>query len=87
MREGIDDSRDREGGTGPGAYPISSFTWLLVYQQQKDSVKARKLVDFLNWALTEGEAQAAPLDYAPIPESMAADLKARIATIAVAPTR
>ena len=72
---------------GAGAYPISSFTWLLVYQQQKDSVKARKLVDFLNWALTEGEAHAAPLDYAPIPESMAANLKARIATIAVAPTR
>ncbi|MEO7822987.1 MAG: phosphate ABC transporter substrate-binding protein PstS [Gemmatimonadaceae bacterium] len=72
---------------GAGAYPISSFTWILVYQQQKDSVKSRKLVDFLNWALTEGEAQAAPLDYAPIPESMAANLKARIATIAVAPTR
>lgn len=72
---------------GAGAYPISSFTWILVYQQQKDSVKGRKLVDFLNWALTEGEAQAAPLDYAPIPESMAANLKARIATIAVAPGR
>ncbi len=72
---------------GAGAYPISSFTWLLVYERQKDSVKARKLVDFLNWALTEGEAQAATLDYAPIPETMAANLKARIATIAVAPTR
>ena len=72
---------------GAGAYPISSFTWILVYSQQKDSTKARKLVDFLNWALTEGEAQAAPLDYAPIPEAMAANLKARIATIAVAPAR
>lgn len=72
---------------GAGAYPISSFTWILVYERQKDSVKARKLVDFLNWALTEGEAQAAPLDYAPIPESMAASLKERIATISVAPTR
>lgn len=69
---------------GAGAYPISSFTWILVYQRQKDSVKARKLVDFLNWALTEGESQAAALDYAPIPESMAANLKGRIATIAVA---
>jgi len=72
---------------GKGAYPISSFTWILVYERQKDSVKARKLVDFLNWALTEGEAQAAPLDYAPIPETMASNLKERIATIAVAPTR
>ena len=72
---------------GAGAYPISSFTWLLVYERQKDPVKAKKLVDFLNWALAEGEAQAAALDYAPIPESMAANLKARIATIAVAPAR
>ena len=72
---------------GAGAYPISSFTWLLVYQQQKDSVKARKLVDFLNWALTEGEAHAAPLDYAPIPETMAANLQARIATIRATPAR
>ncbi len=72
---------------GNGAYPISSFTWILVYQQQKDSVKGRKLKDFLNWALTEGEAQAAPLDYAPIPEAMAANLKTRIATIAVARER
>jgi len=72
---------------GTGVYPISSFTWILVYERQNDPVKARKLVDFLNWALTEGERQAAALDYAPIPESMAANLKARIATIAVAPTR
>jgi len=69
---------------GKGAYPISSFTWILAYQQQKDSVKARKLADFLNWALTEGESYAAALDYAPLPESMVAPLKERIATIRVA---
>ncbi len=72
---------------GAGAYPISSFTWILVYERQKDPVKARKLVDFLNWALTEGESQATALDYAPIPDAMAANLKTRIATIAVAPQR
>jgi phosphate transport system substrate-binding protein len=72
---------------GRGVYPISSFTWILVYERQKDSVKARKLVDFLNWALTEGERQAAALDYAPLPATMAANLKARIATLAVASTR
>lgn len=72
---------------GAGAYPISSFTWILVYEKQKDAEKAKKLVDFLNWALTEGEKQAATLDYAPLPETMAANLKTRIATIAVAPTR
>ena len=72
---------------GAGAYPISSFTWLLVYERQKDPAKAKKLVDFLNWALTEGGAQAEALDYAPLPEAMAANLKARIAKIAVAPGR
>ena len=72
---------------GKGAYPISSFTWILAYQQQKDSVKARKLADFLEWALTDGEAQAATLDYAPLPESMAARLKEKVATIRVAPSR
>jgi hypothetical protein len=48
-------------------------------------VKARKLADFLDWALTEGEAQAAALDYAPLPESMAARLREKVATIRAAP--
>ena len=67
----------------PGAesYPISSFTWLLVYKQQADSVTGRKLVDFLKWALQEGEQQAADLDYAPLPEPMIAQLLQRIDSI------
>ena len=39
---------------GAEAYPISSFTWLLVYQRQADATKGKKLVDFIRWALTEG---------------------------------
>lgn len=70
---------------GKGGYPISSFTWILAYQQQKDSVKARKLADFLDWALTDGERFASALDYAPLPESMAARLREKVATIRVAP--
>ena len=68
---------------GPGAdsYPISSFTWILVYQHQGDATKGKKLVDFLNWALTNGEAEAAALDYAPLPSEMASNVKARVATI------
>ncbi len=67
----------------PGAesYPISSFTWLLVYQHQKDAAKGKKVVDFLNWALTEGEKSAPSLDYAPLPSDMAAKVRARVATI------
>jgi len=70
----------------PGAesYPISSFTWLLVYQHQKDAVKGKKLVDFLNWAMTEGEKSAPTLDYAPLPAEMVTTVKAKIATIDLA---
>jgi phosphate transport system substrate-binding protein len=70
----------------PGAqsYPISSFTWLLVYQHQPDAVKGKKLVDFLNWAMTEGEKTAPTLDYAPLPTEMVTTVKAKIATIDLA---
>lgn len=69
----------------PGAesYPISSFTWILAYAQQSDSVKGRKLVDFLRWALTEGEKQAAALDYAPLPAAMITNLQARLDSIRI----
>ena len=72
---------------GPDAYPISSFTWILVYAQQSDSVKGRKLRDFLKWALTEGEKQASALDYAPLPASMASRLTARLDSIKVGTTQ
>ena len=66
---------------GADSYPISSFTWILVYQHQTDAAKGKKLIDFLNWALTEGEAEASSLDYAPLPSSMASSVKARLTTI------
>jgi len=66
---------------GADSYPISSFTWILVYQRQRDAVKGKKLVDFLNWALTDGEKEAVTLDYAPLPTDMAANVKSRLATV------
>jgi phosphate transport system substrate-binding protein len=66
---------------GPDSYPISSFTWILAYQHQRDAVKGRKLVAFLNWALTTGETEAPPLDYAPLPAEMATMVKAKVAAI------
>jgi phosphate transport system substrate-binding protein len=63
---------------GKGAYPISSFTWIILYTNQSDEAKGKKLVDFLKWALTEGESQAAALDYAPLPSSMATTLLTRL---------
>jgi len=66
---------------GAGVYPISSFTWIIAYEKQADAAKGKKLTDFLTWALSEGQAAAAALDYAPLPESMRTGLAQRIATI------
>ena len=66
---------------GDKAYPISGATWLLVYQQQKDAAKGKKLVEFLNWALTKGEGMAAALDYAPLPESLQKRVLEQVNTI------
>ena len=51
----------------PAAYPISGFTWLLVYQKQSDPVKGKALVEFLNWMLKDGQMFAPDLGYAPLP--------------------
>ncbi len=66
---------------GDKAYPIAGATWLLVYEQQKDATKGRKLVEFLNWALTKGQGLAAALDYAPLPESLQKRVLERVKTI------
>lgn len=55
---------------GKDAYPVVGFTWLLVYEKQKDPVKGKKLVEFLNWSMTKGQKMAAPMLYAPLPESV-----------------
>jgi phosphate transport system substrate-binding protein len=53
---------------GKGAYPISSFTWLLLYENPKDKARSKVMVDFVKWALTDGQKFAGPLGYAPLPE-------------------
>jgi phosphate transport system substrate-binding protein len=55
---------------GSNAYPIAGATWLLVYEQQKDPAKGKKLVKFLKWALTKGEGMAKDLHYAPLPDAV-----------------
>jgi phosphate transport system substrate-binding protein len=66
---------------GPNAYPIAGATWILVYEQQKDAAKGKKLVEFLKWALTEGEKMAKDLDYAPLPESLQKRVLQRVGEI------
>lgn len=67
--------------SGTGVYPISSFTWIILYQKQPDSVKGKTLVDFLRWALSDGQAMEAPLDYAPLPDAMRSALMAKLDTV------
>jgi phosphate transport system substrate-binding protein len=55
---------------GKGAYPISSFTWLLLYEDPKDKAQAKVMVEFLRWALTDGQKFAGQLGYAPLPASV-----------------
>jgi phosphate transport system substrate-binding protein len=55
---------------GKGVYPISSFTWLLLYENPKDKNRSRILVDFLKWALSDGQRFAPDLGYAPLPEAV-----------------
>ena len=55
---------------GKDAYPIAGATWLLVYEQQKDPMKGNKLVEFLKWAMKDGEKMARDLQYAPLPENV-----------------
>jgi phosphate transport system substrate-binding protein len=55
---------------GKDAYPISSFTWLLVPEQSKDAAKGKILADFLNWMVTDGQKMTAALSYAPLPDAV-----------------
>ena len=55
---------------GKGVYPVSSFTWLLLYENPRDKPKAKILLDFMKWALTEGQKFAPPLGYAPVPPNV-----------------
>jgi phosphate transport system substrate-binding protein len=55
---------------GKGVYPISSFTWLLLYENPKDKAQAKIMVDFVKWALTDGQKFAPDLGYAPLPEAV-----------------
>ena len=61
---------------GPAAYPISTYTWLLIPSRIADPAKRKDLTDFLHWMLITGQKEAAPLGYAPLPDSVvAAELK------------
>jgi len=66
---------------GKDAYPISSFTWLLVPGDWKDKEKQKVFVDFLNWMLDQGQTVTAQLNYAPLPDEVKQKEREAIKTI------
>ena len=63
---------------GKDAYPISSFTWLLIPAQSKDAARGKIITDFLNWMVDDGQKMTAALTYAPLPNNVAEKVKAEI---------
>jgi phosphate transport system substrate-binding protein len=67
--------------SGAAAYPISSFTWLLIPTQSTDASKTKALTGFLNWMLDHGEADASSLSYAPLPKQVQDMVRKTVAQI------
>jgi phosphate transport system substrate-binding protein len=63
---------------GKDAYPISSFTWLLIPEQSKDAAKGKILADFLNWMVSDGQKMTTALSYSPLPDNVAQKVKEAI---------
>jgi phosphate transport system substrate-binding protein len=68
---------------GKNAYPISTFTWLLIPSQFSDGAKGKAMVEFLKWMLTSGQKDAAGLAYAPLPKEVVAKEEKQISLIKV----
>lgn len=73
---------------GAAAYPIASWTYLLVPPQMQDCAKARALVDVVRWGMgAQGDAQASELHYAPLPADIERQVLARLQTVTCGPNR
>jgi phosphate transport system substrate-binding protein len=66
---------------GKNAYPISSFTWLLIPAQPQDAAKAKVIKEFLNWMLDKGESETSSLYYAPLPPAVSQKVRATVAQL------
>jgi phosphate transport system substrate-binding protein len=66
---------------GKEAYPIASFTWLLVPAEWTDAGKEKTFVSFLNWMVDQGQGMTSALSYAPLPKAVASKVKSRIKEI------
>jgi len=68
---------------GKGVYPISSFTWILLYENPGDKTQAKAMLDFMKWALADGQKFAGGLGYAPLPAEVVKLEEAQLAKIKV----
>jgi phosphate transport system substrate-binding protein len=66
---------------GPAAYPVSSYSWLLVPASIPDAARRTAVKGFLKWVLTDGQKLAVPLHYAPIPQEIASQATAALEQI------
>jgi len=68
---------------GAAAYPMASFTYLLLPKDLSDAAKGKALVEFLWWAVHDGQKFAEPLDYAPLPAAVVKLVSERIQSLTV----
>lgn len=67
--------------SGTDAYPIAGFAWALIYQDQKDDAKGTALVNFLNWAIHDGQNLSEELHYARLPESLVSRVETMLKSV------
>ena len=66
---------------GDAAYPLSSFTYILVYEDMPDALKGKVLTSYLWWAIHDGQKMSEPLYYAPLPAAVVTKVEARLKTL------
>ena len=66
---------------GAAVYPISSYTYILVYKNQKDATKGKALIDFLWWGIHDGQSFAKPLEYATLPADIVKRAEAKLNSV------
>ncbi len=72
-----------DNSSNPDAYPISGFSWALVYQNQTDQAKAQTLANYLWWGIHEGQNDSEPLGYAKLPADAVTKAEAQISSLTV----
>ncbi len=69
-------------GPGEASYPIAGYTYILLYMDQQDCVKAQKLLQFFGWAFgPDGDKDASDLQYIPLPQAVKDQVNAKLAQV------